>query len=70
MKRRTNLINARKKAGLTQSQLGELVGITKQAISNLEVGRYGAKPETWDKLEDALNTPQRQLREVTETDKV
>lgn len=46
MNKRVNLINARKKAGLTQSQLGELVGITKQAISNLEVGRYGAKPET------------------------
>lgn len=67
MKRRTNLINARKKAGLTQSQLGALVGVSKQAISNWEAGRYGTTAETWDKLEDALNTPQRQLREVSET---
>jgi len=47
-----------------------MIGATKQNISNLENGRYGTKAETWDKLEDALNTPQRQLREVTETDKV
>lgn len=70
MKQRTTLINARKKAGLTQSQLGELVGVSKQAISNWEAGRSGTRPETWDKLEDALNTPQRQLRKVTETTKV
>ena len=70
MKQRTALINARKRAGLTQSQLGAMIGATKQNISNLENGRYGTKPETWDKLEDALNIPQRQLREVIETNKV
>lgn len=70
MNKRTNLINARKRAHLTQSQLGKLVGVSKQAISNWEAGRSGTRPETWDKLEDTLNTPQRQLREVTETNKV
>jgi DNA-binding XRE family transcriptional regulator len=67
---RLNLINARKKAGYTQSQLGQMVGATKQRISNLETGYYGTKPEVWDKLEDILQVNQRQLRELVEVQEV
>ena len=48
----------------SQSKLAALVGISKSAISHLEAGRNGAKPETWDKIEDVLHVPQRKLREV------
>jgi DNA-binding XRE family transcriptional regulator len=67
---RLTLINARKKAGYTQSQLGQMVGATKQRISNLENGHFGTKPETWDKLEDVLQVSQRQLRELVEVHEV
>ena len=64
MTKRQNLIKARKLAGLTQTKLSQLVGVTVGAISHLESGRNGARPETWDKLEDILGVPQRQLREI------
>ena len=66
MKKRLKLIEARKAAHLTQGELGALTGITVSAISHLEAGRNGAKAETWDKLEDVLGVPQRQLREIKE----
>ena len=66
MKKRLKLIETRKAARLTQSELGALAGITVSAISHLEAGHNGAKAETWDKLEDVLGVPQRQLREITE----
>jgi DNA-binding XRE family transcriptional regulator len=65
---RLNLITARKKAGYTQSQLGQIVGATKQRLSNLENGIAGTKPEFWDKLEDVLQVNQRQLRELVEAE--
>ena len=64
--KRTNLIHARRQMGLTQTELGRLAGITVSAISHLESGHNGARPETWDKLEDILGVPQRKLREIKE----
>lgn len=66
MKKRLSLIAARQKANLTQTQLGKLIGVSKQRISGLETAYCGTRPETWDMLEDILGVPQRQLREVTE----
>lgn len=66
MTKRTILINARKQKHLTQAQLGALAGITTSAVSHLEAGRNGAKAETWDKLKDILNVPQRELRKTKE----
>jgi DNA-binding XRE family transcriptional regulator len=66
VRKRQNLINARKGANMTQGALGALIGATKQRISNLEKAISSTRPEIWDKLEDVLGVPQRKLREITE----
>lgn len=40
-KKRTFFIKARKERGWTQQQLGEWIGVTKQAISNFETCKQG-----------------------------
>jgi DNA-binding XRE family transcriptional regulator len=66
MRKRINLINARHKAELTQTELGELVGTTKKRISAIETATCGTRDELWDKLEDVLGIHQRVLREISE----
>lgn len=66
MKKRLNLINARKAANMTQEKLANLVGKRKQHISNLETATCSTSPENWDLLEDVLGVPQRRLREILE----
>lgn len=66
MKKRQNLIKARRQAHLTQAQLAERIGTTKQRVCNLETVVCSTSPEIWDKIEDILGVPQRQLREVSE----
>jgi len=39
-KSRFELINARKSAGLTQKQLSEKVGISRDFLTNIELGKY------------------------------
>ena len=45
------LILARKKAGLTQSQLAEAIGVRKNAISCYETGERYPAPKIRDRLE-------------------
>jgi DNA-binding XRE family transcriptional regulator len=45
----------RKKAGLTQSELGEKIGITDKHICKIETGMYAPSVETFLKLVDVLN---------------
>jgi transcriptional regulator with XRE-family HTH domain len=40
---RQRLKYARKKAGLTQSQLSKIVGVTQTTVSEIESGRKGSK---------------------------
>jgi transcriptional regulator with XRE-family HTH domain len=47
---------ARQRSGLTQRELGELAGVGKGAVSELEVGRRGAYPRTIRRLAKALET--------------
>jgi transcriptional regulator with XRE-family HTH domain len=50
------LRQARQRSGLTQRELGELAGIGKNTITELEVGRRGAYPRTVRRLAKALET--------------
>lgn len=60
---RKNLKEARQKAGMTQKEIAEKLGITERAYQKIEYGTRIGKIETWDKLEDLFNIHQRKLRE-------
>ena len=58
----------RKGQNITQSELGEAVGLSKQAICNIEKGRSNGAVATWDAICHALGVPlseQHKLREVS-----
>ncbi len=61
---RKNLKEARQKAGMTQKQVAEYLGITARAYQQIEAGEYQGKIEHWDSLEDLFNIHQRELREL------
>lgn len=61
---RKNLKEARKKAGMTQKEVAEYLGVTTRAYQHIENGNYLGKIEHWDKLEDLFNIHQRKLREL------
>lgn len=50
------LKDLREQAGLTQTELGEKVGLTRSAISNIEKGKNGARQSTLGLLAEALGT--------------
>jgi DNA-binding XRE family transcriptional regulator len=50
------LRQARQRSGLTQRELGELAGVGKGTVFELEVGRRGAYPRTVRRLTKALET--------------
>lgn len=60
---RTNLRQARLAKGLTVEQIAAYLEIEPQSYKNIEWGYRNTKTEKWDKLEDLLGIPQRQLRE-------
>ncbi len=49
------ILELRKKNGLSQEQLGEKVGVTRQTISNWELGETTPNPEQLKHLSSALN---------------
>lgn len=51
-----NILNLRKKNGLSQEKLGEKVEVTRQTISNWELGETAPNPEQLKLLSKALNT--------------
>ena len=61
---RRNLKEARQKAGMTQRQVAEYLGITIRAYQQIEAGEYQGKIEHWDSLEDLFGIHQRKLREL------
>ena len=50
-----NILNARKKNGLSQEQLGEKVNVTRQTISNWELEETAPNPDQLKLLSKALN---------------
>ena len=61
---RKNLKEARVKAGMTQQQLADRLGITLQYYQKIEQGARTGTVEYWDALEDMLGIHQRVLREA------
>lgn len=61
---RKNLKEARQKAGITQKQVAEYLGITTRAYQDIEAGTYEGKIKHWDNLEDLFGIHQRKLREL------
>ena len=49
-----DIASARKKKGLTQAQLAELVGVDQALVSRWESGRVKPSPESMQKLKEAL----------------
>ena len=50
-----NILNYRKKNGLSQEQLGEKVNVTRQTISNWELNETQPNPEQLKQLSKTLN---------------
>lgn len=50
-----NILRLRKKSGLSQEELGEKVNVTRQTISNWELGETSPNPEQLKLLSKALN---------------
>ena len=50
-----NILNLRKKNGLSQEQLGEKINVTRQTISNWELNETTPNPEQLKLLSKALN---------------
>lgn len=65
---RPYLIEARQKKGLTQAQLGEMIGLSAQSICDIEKGRTKGTVTTWDALERILKVSQKRLRLQPETE--
>ncbi len=61
---RKNLKEARQKAGMTQKEVAEYLGITIRAYQQIEAGEYQGKIEHWDRLETLFNIHQKKLREL------
>ncbi len=55
MKLGENILKLRKQRGLSQEQLGEQVDVTRQTISNWELGETTPNPEQLKLLSKALN---------------
>jgi Zn-dependent peptidase ImmA (M78 family)/DNA-binding XRE family transcriptional regulator len=53
----TKLRDARKVARLSQGELGEIVGVTRQSISAYERGEKTPEPATFQKLSESLGQP-------------
>lgn len=55
MKLGDNILKLRKQKGLSQEELGELTSVTRQTISNWELGETSPNPEQLKLLSNALN---------------
>ena len=59
-----NLKVARKKKGLTQKKLAELVGVSVATINRIETGKQILKIDMLNKLANVLEIPVNELLEV------
>lgn len=61
---RQNLKAARQKAGMTQQQVADHLGISLVYYQKIEQGSRVGDFEIWDSLEDIFGVHQRKLREI------
>ena len=62
---RKNLKKARQKAGMTQQQMADRLGISLRYYQNIEAGERTGDFTLWDELEDVTGIHQRKLREIS-----
>ena len=55
----------RKRRGLTQPELGKILGVSKQLISTWECNHQPIDPKHYDKLKTALRITEKELAEIT-----
>ena len=60
---RKNLKEARQKAGMTQREVAEKLGIHERYYQHIEAGKRTGDFTLWDMLEDLFHVHQRMLRE-------
>lgn len=51
----------RETKGINQKELSEMAGISRPFLCDLEKNRRGAKPETYQRIADALDVPVSEL---------
>lgn len=61
---RKNLKEARQKAGMTQQEMADWLGISARAYQDIENGKYEGRIKHWDNMEDLFGIHQRVLREL------
>ncbi len=61
---RQRLKEARQKAGMTQQQVADYLGISLVYYQKIEQGTRTGDFEIWDSLEDLFNLHQRELRRL------
>ena len=64
---RTNLKEARQKAGMTQQQMADKLEISLRYYQNIEAGSRTGDFGIWDALEEITGYYQRTLREISKT---
>ncbi len=64
---RKNLKEARQKAGMTQQQMADKLGLTLGHYQKIEYNKLNGAFEVWDALEDMLGIHQRILREISDS---
>ncbi len=62
---RKNLKEARQRAGMTQKEVAEYLGISERYYRFIESGARGGDFEIWDSLEELFGIHQRILRKVS-----
>ncbi|MCD2492761.1 helix-turn-helix domain-containing protein [Lacrimispora sp. NSJ-141] len=62
---RKALKEARQKAGMTQRDVADYLGITERYYRQIEAGQRTGDFELWDSLEDLLKIHQRLLRVIS-----
>lgn len=63
---REKLKEARKRAGMTQQQMADMLDIGLRYYQHIEAGDRTGDFTIWDRLEDITKIHQRKLREISE----
>lgn len=63
---RKKLKEARQKAGMTQQQMADRLGLTLGHYQKIEYNKLNGSFAVWDALEDILGIHQRILREISD----
>ncbi|MEV4143649.1 helix-turn-helix domain-containing protein [Amycolatopsis sp. NPDC049691] len=64
IRRREELVSARKAAGLTQEKLAEVMCVDRSTVIRWEAGEYAPLPYQWPKLAKVLGRSADELREL------